>query len=42
MRPEYLVLWVCEYCGAYGETLAESVDVLQCDVCGEPVMEVWR
>lgn len=42
MRPEHLVAWVCEFCGTYGETLTESVDVLQCDVCGEPVPEVQR
>ena len=29
-------------CGTTGETLTESVDVLQCDVCGEPVTEVQR
>ena len=40
MRLEYFVRWVCEYCGNRGETLSDRIDVLQCDVCGDPVTEI--
>jgi hypothetical protein len=33
--------WVCDYCGATGKIPdGDTADQVQCDQCGEPVMEL--
>jgi DNA-directed RNA polymerase subunit RPC12/RpoP len=41
VSPRRRVEWVCEHCGAEGETQRE-VDTVQCPTCGEPVVPVTR